>query len=69
MDYVSGPYSVTIRAGQTYSTFDIEITNDPMSEYNENFTININESSLPSDVSVGNTDQAIVTIVDDDSKL
>ena len=76
MDYASGPYSVTILAGETYARFDIAITDDPMSEYddpmseyNEDFTLNINASSLPANVSVGSTGEATVTIVDDDSKL
>ena len=68
MDYTSGPYTVTFLAGQTTATFDVPINDDNILEGNENFIFTINASSLPSDVSVGDPDQAIVTIVDSDRK-
>ena len=68
MDYVSGPYTVTFPAGVTSVLFDIPINDDDVFEGNENFTITIDPSSLPTDVSVGNPGQATVTIVDDDRK-
>ena len=37
-------------------------------EYNENFNLAINSSSLPANIFVSNPDQATVTIVDDDGK-
>ena len=37
-------------------------------EYNENFNLVINSSSLPANILVSNPDQATVTIVDDDGK-
>ena len=40
-----------------------------MPEDDENFMLTINSSSLPSGVMPGNTYQATVTILDDDSKL
>ena len=68
MDYTSGPYTVTFPAGQTTATFDVPINDDDILEGNENFILTINPSSLPSDVSVGDPDQATVTIVDNDRK-
>ena len=69
MDYDSGPYTVTIPAGQTTATFDIPITDDMILEGNENFMLTINGASLPNGVTPGNPDEATVTIVDDDCKL
>ena len=69
MDYDSGPYNVTIPAGQTTVTFDVPINNDNILEGNENFTLTINEPSLPTGVTRGDPGQATVTIVDDDRKL
>lgn len=62
VDYHSGPYTLTIPAGQTRFVFDITINNDSILEANENFILTINASSLPSHVIV----QAIVIIIDDD---
>ena len=68
VDYVSGPYTVTFPAGQTRATFNVPITDDNISEGNENFILTINSSSLPTGVTVGDPGQATVTIVDDDGK-
>ena len=68
MDFTSGPYTVTIPAGQTTATFDIPITDDTMLEGNENFMLTIDPSSLPNGVTHGDPDQATVTIVDNDSE-
>ena len=69
MDYSSGPYNVTFPAGETSVQFSVMIYNDNILEGNENFTLTINPSSLPSGVTVGDPSQATVTIVNDDSKL
>ena len=69
MDYDSGPYSVTIPAGQTTTTFDVPINNDDILEGNENFTLTINEPSLPTGVTRGDPGQATVTIVDNACKI
>ena len=69
MDYGSGPYTVTFPAGTTTVPLDIPINDDDIYEINENFTLTINSSSLPTGVTVGNPGQATVTIVDDDRKL
>ena len=69
MDYGSGPYTVTFPVGVTSVPFDVPINNDDIFEGNENFTLTIDPSSLPTDVSVGNPGSAVVTIIDDDRKL
>ena len=68
MDYNSGPYPVTFPAGLTSVTFDIPITDDNILEGNENFTLTIDQSSLPTNVNPGDPGEATVTIVNDDGK-
>ena len=63
-DYISGPYAVKFSAGVTEVSFNISITDDYTVEGNKNFTLSI----VPSVVQVGEPSQAIVTIVEDDSK-
>ena len=65
MDYHSGPYTVKFPTGVATTTFNISINNDNVLEDNENFTLTINSSSLPGNVTVGNPGEATVTIVDD----
>ena len=70
MDYTSGPYTVTFPAGQTTATFDVPINDDDIFEIDENFILTINPSLLPTRIiTVGNSGQAIVTIVDNDRKF
>ena len=69
MDYTSGPYTVTFLVEQTTATFDVPISDDNIYEGNENFTLTIHSSTLPTDVTLGNPNEATVTIVDDDCKL
>ena len=47
--------------------FDIQINDDSILEDNENFTLTIDPSSLPTGVTVGSP-QAIVIIMDNDGK-
>ena len=61
-------YNVTLTAGTTHISFDVPIINDYLLEYNEEFILNINQSSLPFNVNVGSTYQTTVMIVDDDGK-
>ena len=68
MDYDSGPYTVTIPAGQTTATFNVPITDDNILEGNENFTLTINTSSLSNGVTRDDLNQATVTIVDNDDR-
>ena len=53
----------------TSVSFDIPINDDDILEGNENFTLTIDPSSLPTGVTVGIPDQATVTVVDNDGKL
>ena len=66
-DYDSGPYSIMFLAGMTSVPFSILINNDTTFEANETFMITIN-SQLSYAIMVGDPVEAIVTIVDDDSK-
>jgi len=68
VDYNSGPYPVTFLAGETSVTFDVPITDDNILEGNENFTLTIDQSSLPTNVNRGDHGEATVTIVNDDGK-
>ena len=69
IDYSSGPYTTTFITGTTNALFDVTINDDNVYRGNVNFNISINPSSLPDNVIVGDTGQARVIIVDDDSKL
>ena len=65
-DYIPGPYSVTIPAGQTNVSFYIPIIDDNVVEDDEIFNLAITPESLPYLVSRGNPSVAMVTIVNDD---
>ena len=52
----------------TNVSFNIPINDDAIIENNENFTLTIDPSSLPTGIKVGSFDQATVTIVDNDGK-
>ena len=68
-DYVSGPYPVIFLAGMIHAAFSIQINDDNMFETNENFTLTIDPSLSPSYLSIGDPDEVIVTILDDDCKI
>ena len=68
-DYNTGPYSVTFPAGRTNASLTLTIIDDNVVEVNENFTLSIDQSSLPNNVAIGNHSQTTVTILDDDCKL
>ena len=68
-DYISGPHIATFPAGITYANVSIQITNDNIFEGNENFTLAIDSSSLPSYITISKPLQATVDIIDDDRKL
>ena len=63
MDYDSGPYNVTIPAGEINSTLNITIKDDDMSEGNETFMISITSSTY---VTCVDHCQATLTILDND---
>ena len=67
MDYVGGPYNVNFLARRTRAVFTISITNDNILEVNESFSLVADPAVLPSNVA--STDQTIITITDNDSKL
>ena len=68
MDYGSGPYTVTFPAGVTDVPFNVSINDDMISEANEDFTLTIDPSSLPTGGTVGIPGSAVVTIIDNDRK-
>jgi len=69
-DYDNGPYVITIPAGETRVSFDVQINDDNMLEANsEDFILTIDPSSLPDYVTVSNPGQATVNIIDDESEI
>ena len=64
-DYGSGPYTVVFSAGSTSASLNISITNDNIVEMNETFALTITPTN---DVMTVDPDDAVVTIVDDDSE-
>ena len=64
----SRQYNVTLSARTTHTSFSVPIINDDLLEYNEEFDLFINQSSLPFNVNVGDIYQTTVMIVDDDGK-
>ena len=70
-DYDSGPYSVTIPAGNRSVVFDVSIIDDNMLEMNETFELSIQSTSLPSKVFLSRTSRnpsmATVYILDNTS--
>jgi len=52
----------------TSVSFNVLINDDNIFEGDENFTVTIDPSSLPDDLTRGNPGSATVTIVDDDCK-
>ena len=59
---------VTFYAGEKQKLFTVQVTDDDIFEDNENFTLTIDSSLLPSDVMIGNPNQVTVTIIDDDGE-
>ena len=59
-------YEVTFPNGTTKTKLNITIINDSLLEPDEKFTLAINSSSLPSNVTAGSPDNATVTILNDD---
>ena len=58
LDYVPGPYPVSIPAGNMSASFNISIIDDDIPENVETFVIAINSSSLPNGVTIANPAQA-----------
>ena len=49
--------------------FNVSILDDKILEEDENFILSIDPSSLPCSVTIGNYNQATVTILEDECKL
>ena len=68
VDYEFEICDVTFQKGTTNATLNITITNDTVWEPNEEFTLTIDASSLPSNVKVAKPLNTTVTILNDDGK-
>ena len=69
VDYNSGPYSVQFNVGVTNGSFTVMINNDNVLENDETFSLNINASSQPNGVTVGDPSRTTVTIPANDGEL
>lgn len=65
---MSGPYTVTIPAKQTYFELNVTIFGDSKLEKDENFDLDITSSSLPDRVTLGSPRTTRIVIVNDDGK-
>ena len=65
-DYKMETHKVTFQKGTTKTTLNITINDDTVWEPNEDFTLTINASSLPSNVNVTEPCSTTVTILNDD---
>ena len=68
VDYDSGPYTVTIPAGDIRMPFNVPINDDDILEEDEDFTLIIMRGSLPNGVTRDGAGQSTVTIVDDEGE-
>ena len=62
-DYTAKSGTLTFGETETSKTISVSILNDPKDEYYETFTVSL---SSPSNATLGSTDEATVTIEDDD---
>ena len=67
-DYDFRPHTVEFSAGMTRIPLNVSINDNNILERNETFSLVIDESSLPKDVTVDDRGNITVTIVDDDCK-
>jgi len=68
-DYLSGPYFILVPAGMTEAVFNIPLNDNRILEETETFSVVINSSSLPNNVTIGELGEAVVTILDNDGEL
>ena len=68
VDYDSGPYTVTIPAGDIRMSFNVPINDDNILEDDEDFTLTIMRGTLPDGITRGNPGSATVNILDNDRK-
>ena len=64
-DYISGPYAVTIAAGDQRVEFNVTLNDDNIVEQSESFLLAIDNSTLPSKVTIDQPNPVIVYIIDD----
>ena len=67
-DYDFEPLTVEFSAGMTRIPLNVLINDNNILERNETFSLVINKSSLPKDVTVEDRGNITVTIVDNDCK-
>ena len=68
-DFNCTSHTVNFPINATRATLNITLIDDAVYEGNESFTVTIDPSSkLPPGITVGVTNEATVTIVDDDGK-
>ena len=67
-DYELETHEVTFHSGDNEATMNITIINDALLGLNRNFTLTINTSSLPSNMTVTEPGNTTVTILNDDCK-
>ena len=65
-DYSGVPANVTFNSGDTEQRFDLSATQDDVDDDGESVKLTFG-NTLPTGVSAGNTDEAVVTITDDDA--
>ena len=68
-DYLSGPYFVLVPAGMTEAVFNISLNDNGILEETETFSVVIDSSSLPNNVTIGELGEAVVTILDNDGEF
>ena len=68
-DYFSGPYYIVFTAGMTEAVFNISVNDNDILEETETFNIVINSLLLPNNVTIGELDEAVVTILDNDGEV
>jgi len=66
VDYNTGPYNVTLLAGNTTGILNIILNDDNLLERIEEFNLTIDISSLSGDIFPGNHIEALVVIMDND---
>ena len=66
MDYYIGNHSINIPAGQLKALIDILIISENEKENHEEFTVVIDQLTLPCMINIGNFGEATVIIKDDD---
>ena len=65
-DYISGPYDVLFVSGSTGNVLNISIVDDNLLEPIESFNLTID--SLSGDATIGNLDNVMISIIDNDGK-